>query len=138
MTNPLNRFHLSSRSRSSEIKYVDYTSKITPLGDFDRIENIDVIINSWNNILLTPRGTYDHDPQYGSGLYDLIFEPASVETEEKIHNEIYSSLYLYDDRAKIEKIKIQFAKNQKGYKVEINVNYSGEIRLLNLFFRGVE
>jgi phage baseplate assembly protein W len=135
MANPLSRFQLSSRTRTERVEYFDYISSLTPIGDFERIENIDVIINSWNNILLTPRGSYDHDPQYGSGLFDLIFEPADVDTENSIIDEIYNSIQYYDTRAAIQSVKITFLKSSgqmKGYNVKIDVDYNGQIKTLTL------
>jgi len=127
MANPLARFKLTSTNRTEPVEYIDYVSTLSPIGDFKRIENINVIMNSWNNILLTPRGTYDHDPMYGSGLYDLVFDMADNETMAAIRDEIYNSLYYYDDRASIEDVSIKFAKYpHKGFIVDILVNYKGE------------
>jgi len=135
MANPLSRFHLSSRTRTTEIKYFDYIPKNDATKDFIRIENIDVIINSWNNILLTPRGTFDHDPNYGSGLFDLIFEPVDGDTQNIIREEIYNSVYYYDNRAKINKITVKFLKgvsSKKGFNVKIDVEYKGTVKELSL------
>jgi len=41
----------------SESKLADYKSTIASIGDFRRISNIQVILNSWSNILTTPRRT---------------------------------------------------------------------------------
>jgi len=137
MANPLSRFHLSSRNRTVEIEYIDYVPKLNNTYDYTKIENIDVIINSWNNILLTPRGTYDHDPNYGSGLFDLIYEPIDNETAGLIKDEIISSVYYYDNRASINDINIKFMKGvsaKKGYNVKIDVEYRGEIKQMSLNF----
>ena len=127
MANPLSRFNLTPTVNVAPVRYIDYVSSITPVGDFKKIENINVIMNSWNNILLTPRGTYDHDPEYGSGLYELLYQPVDVETLGSIRDEIYNSLYYYDNRATIENIDIKFAKSPgKGFIVNILVDYEGE------------
>jgi len=134
MANPLSRFHLTSRNRTAEIKYFDYIPENVSK-DFTRIENIDVIINSWNNILLTPRGTYDHDPNYGSGLFDLIFEPVDGDTQNIIREEIYNSVYYYDNRATIKNITIKFLKgasSKKGFNVKIDVEYKGTVKELTI------
>lgn len=136
MANPLSRFNLSSKITDETVTYLDYTAVYNPLGDFSRIENIDVIINSWNNILLTPRGSYDHDPNYGCDLFDLIYQPADEETQSLIINEIYNSLYLYDDRAKIDDVKINYLRNGKGFSVNIQVNYNGDVKPLSLMITG--
>jgi len=133
MANPLTRFNLTPISRNSAVEFFDYIPHMAPVGDFKRIENIDVIINSWSNILLTPRGSYDHDPQYGSGLYNLIFEPATTNTRQLIINEINNSLKYYDNRATIKKIDVSFINStKKGFNVDIQVSYNGEIKPLTL------
>jgi len=135
MANPLSRFHLASRTRTSEIRYFDYVPTTNKVDDFVRIEDIDVIINSWNNILLTPRGTYDHDPNYGSGLFELIFEPVDGSTKNIIKNEILDSVYHYDNRARIKHINVTFIKgssSKKGFNVEIDVEYRGTVKKLTL------
>ena len=48
---------------SSE-KIRDYIALISSRGDFQRIEDLNVILTSWNNILLTPRRTYILDPEF--------------------------------------------------------------------------
>ena len=57
-------------------KIADYTCKLSSSGEFKRISDLEAILNSWNNILLTPKRTYDHDPEYGSDLYKFVFEPS--------------------------------------------------------------
>ena len=100
---------------------------ISSSGDVKRLSEIDVIINSWKNILLTPIGSYDHNPEYGSILYQLLFEPADNITIDKIKAELESKLMLYDDRAKIMSTNIKYiSSNKKGFTVDIDVLYKGE------------
>lgn len=123
MANLLDRFNKTVAG--SESKLADYKSKISSIGDFQRIKNIEVILNSWNNILLTPRRTYMFDPEYGSNLYKLVFEPADDKTREQIIQEVVETLEKYDDRATIEDVRVLFTSNQKGFSIAIDVNYDG-------------
>ena len=104
----------------------DFTAKITPKGDFSRITNIDVILNSWNNLLLTSPRTYMHDPNYGCNLMKFIFEPADNETAEAIKEEIKLKFMTYDSRASIESLDVSFLSNQKGFVIDVYVNYKGD------------
>ncbi len=70
MANLLDRFNQTVAG--SDSKLADYVSKIGPSGDFNRIADIEVLINSWNNILITPRRSYQFDPEYGSILYKMV------------------------------------------------------------------
>ncbi|MGD2071938.1 MAG: hypothetical protein PVG65_00405 [Candidatus Thorarchaeota archaeon] len=124
MANLLDRFRKDVVG--SQETDADYLPKIASNGDFERIKNLNAIINSWNNILLTPKRSYPYDPLYGSDLYKLIFEPADEITAERIEEEVISALQFYDNRAFIENNEITFLRNGKGFTVDIYVNYKGE------------
>jgi phage baseplate assembly protein W len=123
MSNILDRFKTSSIGSQGRI--VDYLPKINHAGDFTKIYDIDAILSSWNNILMTPRGSMDHDPNFGSNLYKFIFEPADNSTQDAIKIEIYDSLGVYDSRASISQIDVNFYSNKKGFVVIIQVEYFG-------------
>ncbi len=105
---------------------VDFISIISSKGDFTKITNLDVIIKSWNNILMTPRRTVDHDPEYGSELYRYIYEPADDYTKDKIIEEVTSKIQTYDDRATITSVTVVYLANKKGFNVSVNADYDGE------------
>ena len=123
MANILDKFNYTSVGSSGRI--IDYNSKISPKGDFSKIFDLDAIITSWKNILITPKGSMDHDPEFGSNLYLFLFEPSDTNTSEAIKNDIVQSLATYDNRARIEKINVVFFKNKKGFNVNIIVDYNG-------------
>ena len=50
MSNLLDRFQ--KHIVGSDGKFADYTSIISPKGDFKRISDLEVILNSWKNILI--------------------------------------------------------------------------------------
>ena len=124
MANLLDRFNQAVVG--SNDKLADYVSTIAPSGDFKRIRNLSVILNSWNNILLTPTRTYIFDPEYGSDLYKLVFEPADINTLERIKDEVITSITRYDNRATITDVDVTFFNNQKGFNLAIKVDYQGE------------
>jgi phage baseplate assembly protein W len=120
----LKRFNQTVAGSRNEI--TDYTSVVAPVGDFKRIEGIEVILNSWNNILLTPKRSYVFDPDYGSNLYKLVFEPADTITQQKIMQEVINTIQKYDERATIKDVQINFLPNNKGFQVNIDVEYKGD------------
>ena len=130
MTNLLERFNQTVAG--SDSKLADYLSKISPSGDFKRIKNIEVILNSWNNILITPRRSYQYDPEYGSDLYKMVFDPADDQTIRKIKDELAVTLQRYDDRATIEDVEVTFLTNLKGFNVAVDVGYQGESGQLSI------
>ena len=130
MANILDRFNEAVAGSNS--KLADYTSRVAVKGDFKRISNIEVLISSWNNILMTPRRTYQYDPDYGSNLYKMVFEPADQITVGKVIDEVTTTLLRYDDRANIEDVNVTFFKNLKGFSVGIDVEYQGETGQLEI------
>jgi len=124
MANLLDRFNKTVAG--SDQKLGDYLSKIAPVGDFKRIGDLEVIISSWSNILITPRRSYQFDPNYGSNLYKLVFEPADPKTESRIIDETVNTIRKYDDRAVISNVSVVFLDNMKGFSIGIDVSYQGE------------
>ena len=132
MTNLLHRFN--KEVIGSNGKIYDYLAKITASGDFKRVQDLNVIISSWNNIILTPKRSYLHDPEYGSNLHKLVFEPVDDETVELIKSELYETLMYYDNRASIENIDVVLKSNGKGYHLTISVIYEGAKGTLSVSF----
>jgi phage baseplate assembly protein W len=132
MANLLDRFNTAVRGAGGRI--ADYQSKIVASGDFKRITELAVILNSWNNILQTPRRTYIFDPEYGSELYRLVFEPADEETISLIENEVEDTLLRYDDRASITNLEVTYFSNFKGFNVNVEVSYRGVTGELSIDF----
>ena len=112
----------------------DFTSKISPTGDFTKVTNLQALIGSWKNILLIPTRSYIDDPEFGSDLYLHIFKPADEVTAGLIETEIRNRVYRFDDRAKVDSIDIRFLSNRKGFVVNVVVEYNGEIGQLDAVF----
>lgn len=129
MANLLNRFNKTVVG--SESKLADYKSTISSTGDFRRITDINVVINSWNNILVTPKRTYMFDPEFGSNLYRFIFEPLDNQTEKEIVEEVVTTLRTYDDRANIKNVSVEFLSNKKGFNISIDIEYNGDTTSFN-------
>jgi len=132
LANILDKFKDSSIGSSGRI--FDYIPKINSGGDFTKVYDVNAILISWSNILTTPTGSYDHDPEFGSDLYLKLFEPADNNTKNAIKDEIQSSLNKYDRRANITDIRVEFLKNQKGFSVSILVNYFGVKSQIDVVF----
>jgi len=125
MANLLDRFN------KKVIGSYDRISDVTPIvlssGDFQRVNNINVIITNWNNILLIPLRSYIDDPEFGSELYKYVFEPKDEDTLEGVKNEIEYRLLRFEDRAELVNLEVQFLPgNEKGFNISISVKYEGE------------
>lgn len=102
----------------------DVDSVIDPIGDFTRIEDIDVIIRSLTRIFGIPQNTYYMDPDIGTVLHKFLFEPADLVTKTSIDQEIGRVVSRYERRAKITH-EVLFFKNKKGFRVNFYVEYQG-------------
>lgn len=132
MANLLDRFQTEVIGSESLVR--DYLSVVSSIGDFKRVSDLNVILNSWNNILLTPRGTYLHDPEFGSDLYKYVFEPSDDTTVEGIKREIIDRVTIYDNRATIDDIDVTIQNDGKRFDVILYVNYQGERGTLDVKF----
>jgi len=125
LANLLDRFNKTVVGSKGRI--ADYAPVISVSGDFKLVTDLNAILLSWNNILLTPTRSYDHDPEYGCDLYKMIFDQADSVTEDNIRNEIINKLPRYDDRASITDVNVFFLNNKKGFVVNVLVNYKGVV-----------
>ena len=132
MANLLDRFNRQVVGSETSIK--DFLSVIAASGDFKRISDINVILNSWNNILLTPRGTYLHDPEFGSDLYKYVFEPSDAVSIEGIKREVVTRIQIYDDRATIDDVEVNIQNNGRRINVIVYANYNGQRGTLDVKF----
>lgn len=130
MSNILDRFNKTVVG--SRGKVGDYVSRIVPSGDFKRITDLEVIVNSWSNILITPTRSYIYDPEFGSDLYKMVFEPADDRTIDNIKREVITKLQRYDNRAIIQSIDIKFNNNRKGFTVSVVATYNNEEANVNV------
>ena len=124
MANLLDRFE--KEVVGSKGKIADYEPRISAKGDFSRVTDLNAILLSWRNILLTPLRSYDHDPEYGSELYKYIFDPADDDTADAIKSEVFYRLSSFDNRAKITSVNVEFLSNKKGFNVHVGVKYLGK------------
>ena len=113
-------------------KIADYIARVSAKGDFSRVTNLQTILASWNNILLTPLRSYTFEPDYGSELFKYVFEPADMDTLENIKSEVEYRLSAYDDRAIVESIDVKFLSDRKGFVINVLVDYEGEQGELSL------
>jgi len=105
----------------------DYLPSVESIGDFQRVEGIDVIINSIRTLLLTPLGFYPFDPEYGSLLYRKIFDPIDQISREEVEYEVRTRVETYDPRIEIEKVEIyKVTTDGKAYQVNVFIK-RGEI-----------
>lgn len=100
-------------------------------GDIRRLDNVDVLIKSIVNLLLTAKGTYLFDPEYGCNIYKYMFEPADELVKQDIFVELEGALRRYEDRGDIS-YDVTFFSNKKGFIIDISVAYRGEKKTVGI------
>ena len=90
------------------------------LGSFRRIVTNEKFKDDLKVLLETKKGTLIGDPNFGSDLLDLIFEPANEMTASLIRQEIAITIERYFSNVQVESIDIGFKKNS----IITNINYS--------------
>ena len=124
MANLLDRFQKTVIG--SKYRYLDFNDIISPSGDFTRITNLTVILKSWYTLLVTPKRTVDHDPEFGCDIYRYVFMPADIDTMNDIIDEVSYAIKTYDNRNKLKGVTVKFLSNKKGFIINIVAEYQGE------------
>lgn len=130
-TNKITEFFKETAGKGYDL--VDVDSVIDSRGDLRELKNIDVIINSIVKLLSIVKGTYLFDPEMGCGLHKFLFEPADLNTLQKIKEEINRNIYTYERRAKIS-TDVRFMANKKGFIINIVVEMGKEKREAKVAF----
>ena len=91
----------------------DVTNDITPLRDIDAVKA------SVKNLILTSFGERPFQPELGSGLKNLLFEPADRITISVLRDSIYAVLNKYEPRIDTITIQIKDESENNRYIVDI-------------------
>ena len=117
----------------SNFKLKDIDCIFDAKGDLRELHDVDVIVNSINNILNIPKGSYICDPNFGVGLEKYIFEPTDEVTKQAIIHEVRNAISVYEQRAKID-INVYYYNNMSGFQISIKIEMDGNLRDLKVNF----
>lgn len=79
-----------------------------PTGFPKKVYPDDVYVQSIMQILLTRIGERVMLPEFGSRLYELLFENAGDVTENAIRDEVIRAVSLWEPRVRIEDVRVEF------------------------------
>lgn len=88
-------------------------------GDVDILKNVDAVKRSIRNLILTNNYERHFQPDIGSGIAHLLFEPIGPLTRERIRNAIESTIKTYEPRAEVLKIDVKVDTDGNGYNASI-------------------
>lgn len=118
-----------------DVVYSDFLNNLEkhPLnGSLARISNEDSVKQSIKNLLLTDVFERPYQPQIGSKIYSLLFEPMDDITENLLKNTIADTIRLYEPRAKLIYVGVSGIADRNEYNINIVfslVNTIGEVQL---------
>ena len=112
--------------------FSDYLPTLYSTGDFTKVIDINVILTSIKNLLLTPVGSYPFDPLYGSDLVKKVFDPADEITASEIKEETIEKIKIYEPRANVVDVFTEFYSNGKGYRVNLTIQRGNATAKLNV------
>ena len=104
----------------STFKDLSITFKKHPVtDDLVTVKDKSAIAQSITNLLMTRKGERPFQPELGSGLQDMLFEPLDYGSGALIKKEIKETLSRYEPRISITKLMCYPDVSNNGYEVEL-------------------
>jgi phage baseplate assembly protein W len=72
-------------------------------------------------LIQTPVGTRPFAPEYGTRIYDYLFEPADQQTELQLNDDLAQAIERYEPRARLVAIETNIQENGIEIKIEYYV-----------------
>jgi len=97
-------------------------------------EDINAINGAVMNIIKTKKGERLFNPQFGSTIYNSLFEPMSIATRVAIEVQIENALQTQEPRITLRNVTVKADPDRNGYDVFIVYNPVNESQLVELDF----
>ena len=111
---------------SKGFKDISLSLKVNPLNsDLIAIKNENAIARSIRNLILTDNGEKFFNPNLGSGISNLLFEPITRLTASSIQSKIETTIRNYEPRVKLNRVDVVPNEAQNEFKVSIRYNVIG-------------
>ena len=111
---------------SKGFKDISLSLKVNPLNsDLIVIKNENAIARSIRNLILTDNGEKFFNPNLGSGISNLLFEPITRLTASSIQSKIETTIRNYEPRVKLNRVDVVPNEAQNEFKVSIRYNVIG-------------
>lgn len=102
--------------------YSDFLTDLTPhpvSGDIVRFVNETAVIRSIKNLILTNTGERLYQPDIGSDIRKLLFEPMNSVTAEAIGSLITSTITAHEPRARLVDLQVRPDVDNNAYNVSV-------------------
>lgn len=99
---------------------IDFTFTKKPVtGDVALSYDVQAVSRSIRNLIRTSHYDRLFNPELGSNLVTLLFEPVTFVTASAIESEIKSMIFAYEPRAILQKVDVQSKPDNNSYEVTI-------------------
>lgn len=107
--------------------YSDYDNEFTKQedGDIQRDFDVQAILNSLSNIILTYQGERRMLPTFASNVAHLLFEPIDEITAKLIAENLIEAIKIWEDRIEITGFDIEPIYDENYYRCRIKFNIVG-------------
>ena len=111
---------------SKGFKDISLSLKVNPLNsDLIVIKNETAIARSVRNLILTDNGEKFFNPNLGSGVSELLFEPITQLTASSIQTRIENTIRNYEPRVRLDRVDVVPNEEQNEFNVAIRYNIVG-------------
>ena len=131
-----NKTKSSRLSRRNSYSDLDLNFRLHPnTSDIKPLTDLDAVKNSVTNLLLTNFGDRPFQPQVGSNITALLFEPADEFTAQSLKIEIKSSIERFEPRVNGVKVQVLNDEDRNRYAVTVgfNVLFSNNAEEINFY-----
>ncbi len=105
---------------ANEYQDLDFDFTANPItGDVAKVKNVTSVKRGINNILLTENSERLFQPEVGSGLKNLLFEPMTNLTAQLLEDEVRSAIDAWENRAQIININVIPEEEYNRYRVAV-------------------
>jgi len=131
-----NKTKSSRLSRRNSYSDLDLNFRLHPnTSDIKPLTDLDAVKNSVTNLLLTNFGDRPFQPQVGTNITALLFEPADEFTAQSLKIEIKSSIERFEPRVNGVKVQVLNDEDRNRYAVTVgfNVLFSNNAEEINFY-----
>ena len=96
-------------------------------GDIDTVKDAVSVKRGIRNVLLTQNGERLFNPEFGSGIRNLLFEPMTDLTAERLEQEVRSAINSWEDRAEVLRIVVTSEPTWLRYRVAVTFRIINQI-----------
>ena len=105
---------------ANEYQDLDFDFTPNPItGDVAKVKNVTSVKRGIHNILMTENSERLFQPEIGSGLKNLLFEPMTDLTTQLLEDEVRSAIDAWENRAQVISIEVFPEEEYNRYRVAV-------------------